>query len=98
MGEEELFGWLKKSIVKKWMKELKQNIEGMRKMAEAYRSNGGFKEVAETIGKFGAENLFPKPLLEGGRKAELEFADACEKLANCYSKLLEIIEKAVKNL
>ena len=98
MGEEELFGWLKKSLVKKWMKELKQNIEGMRKMAEAYRKSGGFKEVAETIEKFGAENVFPKDLLEEGRKAELEFADACEKLADCYSRLLEIIEKAVKNL
>ena len=51
-----------------------------------------------TIEKFGAENVFPKDLLEEGRKAELEFADACEKLADCYGRLLELIEKAVKNL
>ena len=93
-----MFGWLKKGLIKKWMKELKQNIEGMRKMAEAYRKSGGFKEVAETVEKFGAETLFPKDLLEKGRKAELEFADACEKLADCYSKVYELLEKAVKNL
>jgi len=93
-----VFGWFKKRLVDKWIKELKANIEGMRKMSRDYREMGGFKEVAETIEKFGAENVIPKPLLEGGRKAELEFADACERLANCYSELLEIIEKAVKNL
>lgn len=83
-----MFGWLQKKLIEKWMKELEANISGMRKMANDYREQGGFKEVAETLAKAGAEELMPKALLEDGRRAELGFADACERLAQAYENLL----------
>jgi len=92
--------WFKKGLIKRWIKELDKNIEGMRKMAEAYRQEGGFKEVSETIAQYGVETslAISKQLLEEGRKAELEFADACEKLAVCYESLLMKIKEAVAKL
>jgi prefoldin subunit 5 len=86
-------GWIQKQVLKRWIKELQQNIDGMRSMSKAYKESGGFKEVGETIEKFKAGELVPYELLAEGRKAELEFADANERLANCYQKLLDHIKK-----
>ena len=87
---------LEKWLVKKWIKELQANIDGMRKMANDYRTSGGFLEVAETLEKFKAGDLVPRELLADGRKAELEYADACERLADCYQKLLNHIRKILE--
>jgi len=100
-----MFDWIKRSFSKKlferWVKELKLNINGMRKMAEDYVKAGGFKEVREVLEVQGAEALLPKEfieLTEEGRKIELAFADSCKKLADCYEKLLKIIEGLVEKL
>jgi hypothetical protein len=85
-----------KWLLKKWLKELQINVDMMRKMANDYRSQGGFKEIGETIEKFKAGELVPYELLAEGRKAELEFADANERLANCYQKLLDHIKKTTE--
>ena len=87
---------LEKWLVKKWIKELQANIDGMRKMANDYRTSGGFLEVAETLDKFKAGDLIPYELLAEGRKTELEYADVCEHLADCYQKLLDHIKKLVE--
>jgi len=90
-----MFGWLQKKLVQRWIKELEANIAGMRKMANDYREQGGFKEVAETLSKFGSQELIPKQLLDDGRQAELRFADACDRLAQAYENLLMQIKKAI---
>lgn len=92
-----MFGWLQKKVVKSWLKQLDENIAGMKKMANDYREKGGFKEVAETLTKISAEGLIPKKLLDEGRQAELEFADACSKLATYYEKLLLYIKANIEN-
>jgi hypothetical protein len=84
---------LEKWLLKKWLKELQINVDVMRKMANDYRSQGGFLEVGETIEKFKAGELVPYELLAEGRKTELEFADVTERLANCYQKLLDHVKK-----
>jgi len=81
--------WFKKHIVKKMLKELEMNINGMKKMANAYKTSGGFLEIANLIRKEKAEDIIPKDLLEEGRKAEEEFADVCDRLADCYQRLME---------
>ena len=91
-----MFGWLKKRLVDRWIKELKANIDGMRKMSRDYREMGGFKEVADILEKHQAGELVPYELLAEGRKRELEFADVCEKLADVYEKLLDHIKSAVE--
>lgn len=91
-----MLSWFKKSIAKKWIRELQANVDGIRKMSMDYRSQGGFKEVAETLEKMNAGELVPKDLLDKGRKAELNFADACEELANCYQQLLDIIREKLE--
>ncbi len=80
-------------MLKRWLKELQINVDMMRKMANDYRSSGGFKEVAETLDKFKAGELIPYELLAEGRKVELEFADVTERLANAYQKLLDYVKK-----
>ena len=80
-------------MLKRWLKELQVNIDVMTKMANDYRREGGFKEVADTLEKFKAGELIPYELLAEGRKVELEFADATEKLANAYQKLLDHVKK-----
>jgi len=82
-----------KFLLKRWLKELQINVDMMRKMANDYRSSGGFKEVAETLDKFKAGELIPYELLAEGRKVELEFADVTERLANAYQKLLDYVKK-----
>ncbi len=93
-----MFGWIQKKLAKKWIDELEKNVEGMRKMADAYRNEGGFKEVAETLKTAHAEELLPKQLLEEGRQAELAFANACEKLAQSYENLLMKIKETLSKL
>ncbi|MEM2281317.1 MAG: hypothetical protein QXZ68_04940 [Candidatus Bathyarchaeia archaeon] len=83
-----MFGWLQKKLVQRWFKELEANIDGLRKMANDYREQGGFKEVAETLAKCNAEHLIPKAILDEGRSAELSFADSCDRLARAYENLL----------
>jgi len=90
-----LFGWLQKKLIEKWIDELDKNVEGMHKMATDFRERGGFKEVAETLKSAMAENVLPKQLLDEGRQAELVFADACEKLAQCYENLLMKIKEHI---
>jgi hypothetical protein len=85
-----------KWLLRKWIKELQVNINAMRKMANDYRSQGGFKEIGDTIAKFKAGNVIPYELLAEGRKAELEFADANERLANCYQKLLDYVKEVAE--
>jgi len=75
------------------IKELEANVKGMKKMAEAYKREGGFKEVAEMLAKYGETLGIPEDLLREGREAELEFAEITERLGNCYEKLLEIIKE-----
>jgi len=68
-------------------------------MARDYRERGGFKEIAETIGKLKAEDIsdvFSPSLLEKGREAEEKFAQACEHLAGAYQELLSIVERISK--
>jgi hypothetical protein len=89
-------GWLQKQLVKRWIKELEENVRGLRRMGEDYKSMGGFKEVAETIEKLGATDVFPKELLEQGRQVELKFAEACIELAECYQQLLDFVKKIVE--
>jgi len=95
-----MFDWIKKQIVKRWEKELKANIDGMRKMAQGYREQGGFKEIAEMIKKAGEEfsKVFPEELLKEGRELELQFADICERLADVYEKLFNIIHEILEKL
>lgn len=88
-----MFKWIENKLIKKWIKELEVNIQGMRKMANDYREQGGFKEVAETLAKAGAVELLPKKLIDEGRVAELAFADACERLAQCYENLLMAVKE-----
>ena len=83
-----------KLLLKKWCKELQLNVDGLRKMADDYRREGGFREVSETLEKLKAGDVFPKELLERGRQAELKFADACAELAECYQQLLDFVKKA----
>jgi hypothetical protein len=89
-------GWIQKQVLKRWIKELQQNIDGMRSMSKAYKESGGFLEVGETIEKFKAGELVPYELLAEGRKTELEFADVTERLANCYQKLLDHVKKVAE--
>jgi hypothetical protein len=80
-------------LLRKWVRELQANVDGMKKMSKDYQSSGGFKEVAEMLEKFKAGELVPYELLAEGRKTELEFADVTERLANCYQKLLDHVKK-----
>ena len=86
--------WFKKQIAKRWLKELRENIDGMRKMADSYEEQGGFKEVAEILGSIGVmiEGLSSE-ILHRGREAELEFARACRKLADYYEKMYDAIKR-----
>jgi hypothetical protein len=81
-------------LLRKWLRELQLNVDGLRKMADDYRREGGFREVSETLEKLKAGDVFPKDLLERGRQAELKFADACAELAECYQQLLDFVKKA----
>jgi len=83
-----------KLLLKRWLKELQQNVDGLRSMSKAYVEQGGFREVSETLEKLKAGDVFPKDLLERGRQAELKFADACAELAECYQQLLDFVKKA----
>jgi hypothetical protein len=85
-----------KLLLKKWCKELEENIKGMRHMSKAYVEQGGFREVSETLEKLKAGDVFPKELLERGRQAELKFADACAELAECYQQLLDFVKKVAE--
>jgi len=87
--------WLKKRALKKMLDELEKNVAGMRKMSNAYKTQGGFLEVANIIAKEGAEGIVPTDLMEEGRRAEEEFAEVCGRLADCYQKLLNIIKERV---
>lgn len=93
-----MFKWIENRMIKKWIKELEVNIQGMRKMANDYREEGGFKEVAETLAEAGASDVLPKKLLEDGRVAELAFADACERLAQCYENLLMAVKEKLSKI
>lgn len=90
--------WLNRRLIKKWIKELEINIEGMRKMADDYREHGGFKEVAETLASEGAVELIPQKLLNDGREAELNFAEACSRLAQCYENLLMAVKEKLSKI
>jgi len=91
--------WIKKTMVQRWLKELRENIDGMRHMAKAYEKHGGFKEVAETLSSLGVSlEGFTPEFIEAGRKAEIEFANACSKLADYYDKLYDVIKKGLESL
>jgi hypothetical protein len=91
--------WVKKIMVQRWLKELRENIDGMKRMAEAYEKHGGFKEVAETLSSLDVSlEGFTPEFIEAGRKAEIEFANACRKLADCYDKLYDVIKKGLEPL
>ncbi|MEM2281264.1 MAG: hypothetical protein QXZ68_04675 [Candidatus Bathyarchaeia archaeon] len=90
-----MFGWLQKRLVQRWIKELEANIDGLRKMGNDYREQGGFKEVAETLAQSGRQELIPKQLLDDGRQAEIRFADACDQLARAYENLLTYIRRQI---
>lgn len=77
------------------LKELEKNVEGMRKMADAYKKQGGFLEIPNIMGKEGVEGLIPKDLLAEGRKVEEEFVDVCSRLADCYQRLLNVLKERV---
>lgn len=83
-------------LLRKWLRELQLNVDGLRKMANDYRREGGFREVSETLEKLKAGDVFPKELLERGRQAELKFADACAELAECYQQLLDFVKKVAE--
>jgi len=91
--------WFKKQIAKRWLKELRENIDGMRKMADSYEEQGGFKEVAETLSSMGVmvEGL-SNEFLQRGREAELEFARACRKLADYYEKIYDVIKRNLEEI
>lgn len=90
--------WFKKQMAKRWLKELHENIKGMRRMAAAYEAQGGFKEIAETLETIGVtlEGLTSE-FLQRGREAELEFAKACRKLADHYEKIYEVIKRNLED-
>jgi hypothetical protein len=85
-----------KWLIRKWCKELQLNIDAMRKMADGYRKEGGFMEISETLDRYKAGGLIPSELLSEGRKTELEYADVCERLADCYQKLLDYVKKMIE--
>lgn len=93
-----MFKWVENRLIKRWIKELETNINGMRKMANDYREHGGFKEVAETLASEGAAELIPQKLLEDGREAELNFAEACSRLAQCYENLLMAVKEKLSKI
>jgi len=79
----------------KAIKQLRRNVDGLRKMAEGYRKSGGFRELHGMLEKEwkAFKPYFEGSFLEKGMVAEQEFAEACGKLAECYAKLLEAVEK-----
>jgi len=89
-------GWIEKQILKRWIKELRLNIDVFRRNAKAYIDEGGFKEVKETLRKFRVDLEIPSELMEEGRRLELEYARVASELADKYEQLLRYIEKEVK--
>lgn len=86
-----------KRVAKRLIKELEANVKGMKKMGEAYRVEGGFKEISEIVesAQFGE---IPPELLERGRRCEEEFCDVTMRLSKCYEELLQIIKEALKDI
>jgi len=82
-----------KMILKRWIKELQLNIEGFRRNAKAYITDGGFKEIKETIEKQGFDLNIPSELMKEGRRLELQYAEVAIKLADKYEQLLQHIRK-----
>jgi hypothetical protein len=87
---------LERWLLKKMLRELQVNVDMMRKMADGYRKEGGFMEISETLDRYKAGGLIPSELLSEGRKTELEYADVCERLADCYQKLLDYVKKMIE--
>jgi hypothetical protein len=85
-----------KLVLKRLIRELQANIDGMKKMSKDYESNGGFKEITELVDKFNAGEFIPRELLSKGRQAELKFAEACAELAEYYQQLLNHVKKQVE--
>ena len=84
-----------KMILKRWIKELQLNIEGFRRNAKAYISDGGFKEIKETLDKYNFNLSIPSELMKEGRRLELQYAEVAIKLADKYEQLLQHIRKEV---
>ena len=82
-----------KMILKRWIKELQLNIEGFRRNAKAYITDGGFKEIKETIEKQGFDLNIPSELMKEGRRLELQYAEVAIKLADKYEQLLQHIRR-----
>ena len=84
-----------KMVLKRWIKELQLNIEGFRRNAKAYISDGGFKEIKETLDKYNFNLSIPSELMKEGRRLELQYAEVAIKLADKYEQLLQHIRKEV---
>ena len=83
-------------VAKRLIKELEANVNGLRRMGRDYVEQGGFKEIAELTEKLKAGDVFPKGLIEEGRQIELQFADVCNRLADCYQKLLDFVKETIE--
>ena len=82
-----------KMTLKRWIRELQLNIDGFRRNAKAYITEGGFKEVKETLEKYNFNLDIPDDLMKEGRKLELQYAEIAMKLADKYEQLLQYIRK-----
>ena len=78
--------------MKRWLRELKLNVDGFRRNAQAYIKDGGFKEIKETLQKRNVDFGVPEELLKEGRKLELQYAEIAMKLADKYEQLLQYIK------
>ena len=85
-----------KMILKRWIKELQLNIEGFRRNAKAYISDGGFKEIKETLDKYNFNLSIPSELMKEGRRLELQYAEVAIKLADKYEQLLQHIRRGLE--
>jgi len=81
-----------KMTLKRWIRELQLNIDGFRRNAKAYISEGGFKEVKETLEKHNFNIDIPDDLMKEGRRLELQYAEIAMKLADKYEQLLQYIK------
>ena len=79
--------------MKRWLRELKLNVDGFRRNAQAYIRDGGFKEIKETLQKRNVDLGIPEELLKEGRKLELQYAEIAMKLADKYEQLLQYVKK-----